>query len=243
MLSSQRVVASCASVVRCEVMWMKWPAAVPGADRLDGPGVRLGGEDAGLAVGLGDADVDLLGPQPRDGPGELGVVRQVDAEAALGDRRELVPVVVERGVDVDRDAQGASRLERRAERLSGCPRTGPQRSVPAGSGRDLRRRRRRRVDGDRLARDDAAGGGGRACGERGRHGRRQATAAVDPRPRRHLAELAAEHPGVHGHAPVRGDRPSGLRRLRGALGRDLDPRPGPHGGPALRSARASTSRW
>ena len=55
---------------------------------------------------LGDAHVDLLGPQPRDRPGELGVVRQVDAETALGDRRQLVPVVVERRIDVDRDAHG-----------------------------------------------------------------------------------------------------------------------------------------
>ena len=53
--------------------------------------------------------LELLGPQPRDPPRELLVVGQVDAEAALGDRGELVPVVVQRGVDVDRDAHGPLR--------------------------------------------------------------------------------------------------------------------------------------
>jgi hypothetical protein len=54
-------------------------------------------------VGLGDAGLDLLGPEAADGPGDLLVVRKVDAEPALGGGGELVPVVVQGGVDVDGD--------------------------------------------------------------------------------------------------------------------------------------------
>jgi hypothetical protein len=79
---------------------------VPVPDRLDRPRIRLGGEHVRLPVRLGHADVDLLGPQPRDRPGDLLVVGQVDAEPLLGNGGELVPVVVQRGVDVDGDPQG-----------------------------------------------------------------------------------------------------------------------------------------
>jgi hypothetical protein len=56
-------------------------------------------------VGLLDARLDLLGPQPLDPP-QLVAVGQLDAEAPLGGDGELVPVVVQRGVDVDGDAHG-----------------------------------------------------------------------------------------------------------------------------------------
>ena len=84
---------------------MKWPASCQRADRLDGPGIGLGGQDVLVLVGLGDAGADLLGPQPLDPP-QLLLVRELDAEAPLGGRLELVPVVVERAVDVNGDAHG-----------------------------------------------------------------------------------------------------------------------------------------
>ena len=68
MRSSQRAVASWASVARWLVMWIQWPGLVPAADDLDGAGVRLGREDGVLAVGLGDAGLELLGLQLVDLP-------------------------------------------------------------------------------------------------------------------------------------------------------------------------------
>ena len=53
-----------------------------------------------------DADLQLLGLQAGDAPVELLLVGQLDAEAPLGGVGEDVPVVVQRGVDVDGDAHG-----------------------------------------------------------------------------------------------------------------------------------------
>ena len=50
----------------------------------------------------------LLGPEQRDGPGDLLLVRERDAEPAPAGVGELVPVVVQRRVDVDRDPHGES---------------------------------------------------------------------------------------------------------------------------------------
>jgi hypothetical protein len=82
---------------------------LPAADGVDRARVRLGAEHVALGMGLDDADVDLLGAQGADAPADLLLVREVDAEAPLGGGGELVPVVVERGVDVDGDPQGPIR--------------------------------------------------------------------------------------------------------------------------------------
>ena len=79
------------------------PGRVPAPHDVDRARIRLGGEHARLAVRLLDAGPDLLRPQQRDLPGQLIVVGQRDPEPAPRGVRELVPVVVERGVDVDRE--------------------------------------------------------------------------------------------------------------------------------------------
>ena len=132
---------------------------------------------------------------------------------------ELVPVVVQRGVDVDRDAHReavdtvARDVASARAQIAAVVRNGV---AAPGRRRDLRRRRRRGladVDWPALQRplelhgrrvnvvDTRSGGGGDG-----------AAAAVPPRLGVELADLAAQHRGVHGHAPLRGARPAGLRR-------------------------------
>ena len=82
---------------------------VPAPDGLDRAGVGLGGEHAVVGVGLRDDGPHLLGPQQRDRPGDLLLVRERDAEPAPAGVGELVPVVVQRRVDVDRDPHGEGR--------------------------------------------------------------------------------------------------------------------------------------
>ena len=83
---------------------------VPAPDRLDGVGVGLAGEDRRLAVRLLDAEVQLVVAQARDAPVQLLLVGQVDAEAAQGGGRQPIPVVMQRGVDVDGDAHASWRV-------------------------------------------------------------------------------------------------------------------------------------
>ena len=83
---------------------MKCPASCQRADRLDRARVGLGGEDLRLGVRLADGGVELLGLEPVDLPHDLLRVGDRDAEAALRDLLEQVPVVVQGGVDVDGDA-------------------------------------------------------------------------------------------------------------------------------------------
>ena len=106
MRSSQRAVASCAAASRWLVTWMKWPVGVPAVDDLDRARVGHGGEDHRLAVGLGDADGELVLPQAGDPVGRLDLVGQRDAEAPAGGVGEDVPVVVEGRVDVEGDPHG-----------------------------------------------------------------------------------------------------------------------------------------
>ena len=77
---------------------------MPAVDDVDGTLVGLGGGDQVAAVGLLDEPLDLVGLQTVDPPRALRLVRQDHSEPLLGQRGELVPVVVKRGVDVDRDA-------------------------------------------------------------------------------------------------------------------------------------------
>ena len=65
---------------------------------------RLGARICSSAVGLLDAGLDLLGPQAVDVP-ELLVVGS-STKRRLAAASKLVPVVVQRGVDVDRDPHG-----------------------------------------------------------------------------------------------------------------------------------------
>ena len=69
-----------------------------------------------LAVALLDDRRELLGLEPVDLPHDLVGVGDRDAEAAVGDLLQLVPVVVEGRVDVDGDAHldGGSTVERDA---------------------------------------------------------------------------------------------------------------------------------
>ena len=77
---------------------------VPARDGLDRAGIRLGGEDVRLGVCLADGGVQLLGLEAVDLPHDLVGVGDRDAETALRDLLQLVPVVVEGRVDVDGDA-------------------------------------------------------------------------------------------------------------------------------------------
>ena len=89
---------------------MKCPASCQARTVSTAPGYGLGGEDLLVAVGLGDRGADLLGLEQLDLPHRLLGVGQRDAEAALRDGLELVPVVVQRRVDVDGDAHGSQRV-------------------------------------------------------------------------------------------------------------------------------------
>ena len=82
-----RAVASCASVERWLVMWMKWPASCQARDRLDRARVRRGAEHVLGAVALGHQRGDLLAAQLDDVPRDLLVVgerrrRSAAAQAA-----------------------------------------------------------------------------------------------------------------------------------------------------------------
>ena len=79
------------------------PAAVPVADRLDRPGIRLGRLDVLVCVALLHRCDQLIVLELRDAPQTLLVVGQLHPEAAARDLIEQVPVVVERGVDVECD--------------------------------------------------------------------------------------------------------------------------------------------
>src|SRR4051812_366917 len=79
---------------------------VPAGDRLHRAGVGLGGEHVLGAVGLLHARAQLLGGEPVDRPRLLPRVGQIDSVPALGDLGELVPIRVQRRVDVDREAHG-----------------------------------------------------------------------------------------------------------------------------------------
>ena len=83
---------------------------VPGPHRLDRARVGLGAEDVRLGVRLLHDGRELLGLEPVDVPHHLVLVGDRDAEAAVGDLLELVPVVVQRGVDVDGDAHHAGEV-------------------------------------------------------------------------------------------------------------------------------------
>ena len=98
---SHSLVCGCASVARWLVMWMKWPCSCQPRDRLDRPGVGLGGQHVLGTVRLHDAFPELLLVEPVDRPRELRLVRELDVEAALGDLGQLVPVRVQGRVDVD----------------------------------------------------------------------------------------------------------------------------------------------
>jgi hypothetical protein len=73
----------------------------PPAHDLDRPRVRLGALDVLVRVGLLDR-LDQVDPlELRDPPLVLLVVRQLDPEPLARDRVEQVPVMVQRGVDVE----------------------------------------------------------------------------------------------------------------------------------------------
>ena len=79
---------------------------VPGVDDPDGVVVRDAGRDHLWLVGVDDARVRLLWLKARDPPRRLTLIRQLDAVQLLCRGPELVPVVVQRRVDVDRDTHG-----------------------------------------------------------------------------------------------------------------------------------------
>ena len=84
------------------------PRVVPAVDGLDGVRVGAGAGDRRVGVGVRDAGDELLLVEADRRLGDLILVGQVDAEAALGRGGDERPVVVQRGVDVDRDANDAS---------------------------------------------------------------------------------------------------------------------------------------
>src|SRR6185437_396446 len=76
----------------------------PLSNGVHGARIGLRCEDRLIAVALLDTQGELVVSQPRDAPGELLLVGQLDAKAPAGDLREHVPVVMQRGVDVNGDA-------------------------------------------------------------------------------------------------------------------------------------------
>ena len=104
---------------------------------------------------------ELLVLQARDPPRELLLVGQLDAEATTSRGGEHVPVVVERGVDVDCDPHAADPY-RRDMTLVGLP---PSDRRP----RRLRAAGPVAVAGHRLERAPALDHAGRAARERHRH--------------------------------------------------------------------------
>jgi hypothetical protein len=81
------------------------PVLVPAPHRLDGARVRLGARDVLLGVRLAHRGAQVGRPQARDAPVALVGVGQLDAVALEHDALEQVPVVVQRGVDVQGDAR------------------------------------------------------------------------------------------------------------------------------------------
>ena len=69
---------------------------VPATHSLDDPRIWSAGQDASVGMTLLDADLQLICSQPGDAPRELLLVRELDPEAAHGDLRERIPVVVQR---------------------------------------------------------------------------------------------------------------------------------------------------
>ena len=114
MLRSHRSVASVRALAAVARDVDEVTLGVPAVDRLDGAGY---GRPARIAARSGSrrcTSRSCSSAQPRDPPGELLLVGQLDAEASLAGVREDVPVVVEGRVDVDRDAHRAVRGYRRA---------------------------------------------------------------------------------------------------------------------------------
>ena len=206
-------------------MWMKWPCSCQRVDRLDRARVRLGGEHVLGAVGLLHAGLELLGLERGRSPTCTGVsYGQLDAEAAPGDLGQLVPVRVQRRVDVDREAHGRW-YGSGVSGFIGQVRALPGQRVPAARSRTRRTptattRPGSTVDWPSLTRAEMVLG--RRINLIDTGGDRPA-AAVPARARRAVAELAAEHPGVHGPLPRARARPAGVRRLGDAGGADLDP--------------------
>ena len=190
---------------------------VPGRDRLDGVRIGLGAGDGLVGVGVGDRGAQLLVAQAADLPGVLLVVGQVDAEAALGGFGQLVPVVVQRGVDVDGDAHAAGPS---VPRLSSCAHGG-RASTPARRPRRLRCPRALALARRRVAPAPAVDDDRRAAGQRGRAGLGIA-GRLHPRPVRLVAELARAAAGVRPRASRHRLRSAGLRRVRDAAGEDHD---------------------
>ena len=88
-------------------MWMKWPCSCQAWIVSTAPGYGSAASTCSGAVGLVDAGLQLLGLRAASiAHVYWRVVGQVDAEAALGDLGQLVPVGVQRRVDVDREAHG-----------------------------------------------------------------------------------------------------------------------------------------
>src|SRR6476660_4641114 len=83
---------------------------VPGVDDVDRVRIGLRAGDGRVGVGVRHVHPQLLVAQAADLPGVLVVIGQLDAEAALGRVGQLVPVVVQRGVDVDGDAHACETL-------------------------------------------------------------------------------------------------------------------------------------
>ena len=79
------------------------PRVVPAAHHLDRAGIRLGRFDVLVGVRLAHGRDQLVLLEPGYPPLALLVVGKRNAEAGLGDLVEQVPVVMERGVDVEGD--------------------------------------------------------------------------------------------------------------------------------------------
>ena len=157
---SHAAVASCASVERWLVTWMKWPASCQARDRLDRARVRRRRRARARAGGSRDERGDLLAPQLDDVPRDLLVVGERDAEAPPRKQREQVPVVVQCRVDVDRDAHPRHRVDGRVARDASPLHDGYGAAGPL------------RLAGHRLAGAPALGRGRRHAGQRDRAGRR-----------------------------------------------------------------------
>ena len=160
-------------------------------------------------------DAQLLVAQAADPPGVLVLVGQVDAEAALGGVGELVPVVVQRRVDVDGDAHVAAAGPTPDYPHGACatsPHACPTR--PATTVRRAARRGWTSTGASTSAGLRSTGGGSTSSTWAPGPPRR-----LHPRPVGLVAELARAAAGLRPRAPRHRLRPAGLRRVRDARAR------------------------
>ena len=165
--SSHSLVCACASTARWLVMWMKWPCSCQRWIVSTAPGYGSAARTCSARWVSSTQAWSCSGSSRSIAHVNWRVVGQVDAEAALGDLGELVPVGMQRRVDVDREAHGrwyGSGVSGFLGQVRALPANAFVRSQPDPT---YARRRRLDLDDGRLAVADARGADPRPARQRG----------------------------------------------------------------------------